>query len=253
MSLYRPEKPNTFDTILRPCCRKITPMKHTIAQFIKRLAASIGFEIERTSNRICPWKDDAEFVSLFKRIDKHTLLDIRRCYILYQLTRHVRCLEGDAPEIGVYRGGTAKLIFVTLSDVPKTLHLFDTFSGMPDTDCHKDLHRKGDFSDTSLERVKAFLSDCPNVQLYPGLFPETAADIVHRRFCLVHIDVDIYKSVKDCCAFFYDRMTRGGIMIFDDYGFITCPGAKLAVDEFFADKPESPCYLVTGQSIVTKI
>jgi hypothetical protein len=67
MSLYRPEKPNTFDTILRPCCRKITPMKHTIAQFIKRLAASIGFEIERTSNRICPWKDDAEFVSLFKR------------------------------------------------------------------------------------------------------------------------------------------------------------------------------------------
>ena len=27
-------------------------------------------------------------------------------------------------------------------------------------------------------------------------------------------------------------------MLFDDYGFATCPGARRAIDEFFADKPE---------------
>jgi O-methyltransferase len=42
-------------------------------------------------------------------------------------------------------------------------------------------------------------------------------------------------------------------MVFDDYGFLTCPGAKKAVDEFFSDKREYPCYLPTGQAIVTKL
>ena len=42
-------------------------------------------------------------------------------------------------------------------------------------------------------------------------------------------------------------------MIFDDYGFLTCPGAKQAVDTFFSDRPEAPIYLPTGQCIVVKI
>ncbi len=39
-------------------------------------------------------------------------------------------------------------------------------------------------------------------------------------------------------------------MVFDDYGFESCPGAKQAVDEFFADKNERPWYLPTGQCVV---
>ena len=39
-------------------------------------------------------------------------------------------------------------------------------------------------------------------------------------------------------------------MIFDDYGFPTCPGARQAVDEFFADKREVPFVLPTGQAVV---
>jgi O-methyltransferase len=41
-------------------------------------------------------------------------------------------------------------------------------------------------------------------------------------------------------------------MLFDDYGFYTCPGAKMAVDEFFADKSEMPIYLLGGQCFVIK-
>jgi len=57
----------------------------------------------------------------------------------------------------------------------------------------------------------------------------------------------------DCCDFFYKRLARGGIIIFDDYGYITCPGAKKAIDEFFSGKPEYPCYLPTGQCFAIKI
>jgi hypothetical protein len=41
-------------------------------------------------------------------------------------------------------------------------------------------------------------------------------------------------------------------MIFDDYGFPACHGEKVAVDEFFADKAESPIALPTGQAIILK-
>ena len=62
-----------------------------------------------------------------------------------------------------------------------------------------------------------------------------------------------HKSVLDCCEFFYPRMAHGGIMIFDYYGFLSCPGAKEAVDTYFMDKPETPIYLPTGQVIVMRL
>lgn len=45
----------------------------------------------------------------------------------------------------------------------------------------------------------------------------------------------------------------GGVMVFDDYGFPSCPGAKKAVDEFFKSKIETPIYLPTGQCLVFKV
>jgi len=45
---------------------------------------------------------------------------------------------------------------------------------------------------------------------------------------------------------------RDAVMLFDDYGFPTCPGARKAVDEFFSDKPEVPFYLPTGQCLVVR-
>jgi O-methyltransferase len=124
---------------------------------------------------------------------------------------------------------------------------------MPPTDPAKDIHREGDFSDTSLESVKKYLKDCNNVRFYQGFFPDTSIPIINLQFCFVHIDVDIHKSVMDCCKFFYPRMVIGGTMVFDDYGFLGCPGAKKAVDEFFSNKTEFPCYLPTGQCFIIKL
>jgi hypothetical protein len=43
------------------------------------------------------------------------------------------------------------------------------------------------------------------------------------------------------------------MLVFDEYGFAPAEGEKDAVDEFFADKPESPITLPTGQAIVLKL
>jgi len=124
---------------------------------------------------------------------------------------------------------------------------------MPETGHHSvDGHRKGDFADTSLEEVKEFLKDNNNVYFYPGIFPKTADPILNSIFSFVHVDVDIHQSAVDCCNFFYDKLSSGGIMVFDDYGWASCPGVKTAVDDFFSNKSEVPCYLPTGQAIVIK-
>lgn len=213
-------------------------------------ALSFAAESLTTANPIQPWNTEPQFLSLYNEIQTHTLLHKKKAYQIYQFARQSSRISGEFAEVGVYKGGTAKLI-ARLAPA-KEVHLFDTFSGMPDTNQY-DFHKKGDFDDTSLQGVHNFLQDCRNTSLYAGFFPATAGPIMAKRFAFVHIDVDIYQSVKDCCEFFYDRMTTGGIMLFDDYGFISCKGAKLAVDEFFAGKKELPCYLATGQCLVVKL
>jgi O-methyltransferase len=173
--------------------------------------------------------------------------------MLFQFAKLTSELPGDVAEVGVYKGGTARLLALTFAPrAKKALHLFDTFEGMPLTDTSVDHHRKGDFADTSLPAVQRQLNGCGEVHFYKGFFPETAGPIENSRFCMVHIDADIYQSVKDSCAFFYPRLEKGGILIFDDYGFPSCPGARKAVDEFLSDKPEVPFYLPSGQCFIVR-
>ena len=124
---------------------------------------------------------------------------------------------------------------------------------MPEPDPTKDEVIKGEMADTSFEEVTRLLADYPFVSVHKGLMPGTFSEITESSFCFVHIDVDMYQSVLDCCDFFYPLTNAGGIWLFDDYGFPTCPGAKQAVDEFFSDKREIPLCLHTGQCIIFKL
>ena len=134
----------------------------------------------------------------------------------------------------------------------KKLYLFDTFAGMPETDPTKDWHKEGDFSDTSLEAVKAYVG-FPDISVFrAGFIPDTFAGLESNAIALAHIDVDTHRSVLDCVSFIWPKLPVGGILVFDDYGFPTCRGARVAVDEFFAGTGHKPLSIPTGQAIVFK-
>ncbi len=159
----------------------------------------------------------------------NTLVDYPRYDFLDQFLTKTRDLPGDIAEVGVYRGGTA-LFFCQRTT--KRVLLFDTFEGMPPV-LDIDLHKAGDFNDTSIQHVDNLLSEYANYAIYKGIFPAANAEyIAHKTFSLVHLDVDIYQSVIECLRFFCSRMTKGGIIVLDDYNEPNCPGAKLAADEF---------------------
>ena len=202
-----------------------------------------------------PWLGLEPFAGVYEKARRASLVSADRCWVLYTLAMQAMKLPGDVWEIGVYRGGTAALLREGIAQAggSKRLRLFDTFEGMPETDRAHDLHKKGDFSGAGLEAVQSMVGTDPWISYHRGHVPATFLGLEPERIALAHIDVDIYRSVLDSCGFVYPRLAGGGSMIFDDYGFPTCPGARQAVDEFFSNKPESPLVLPTGQAVVFKI
>ena len=89
-------------------------------------------------------------------------------------------------------------------------------------------------------------------RLYKGWIPERFSEVSERRFSLVHIDVDLYQPTYDSLAFFYGRVSPGGMIVCDDYGSEACPGAFRAMNEWMADKPEHVIHLTTGQGLIIK-
>ena len=88
-------------------------------------------------------------------------------------------------------------------------------------------------------------------EFHVGFMPDTF-DGLNEKISFVHIDVDIYQSVLDCCEYIWPFLSVGGVMLFDDYGFSMTIGARQAVDEFFSDKLAFPICLNTVQAFVIK-
>jgi O-methyltransferase len=73
-----------------------------------------------------------------------------------------------------------------------------------------------------------------------------------ERVAFAYLDGDFYDSLKTSLQALYPRMTPGAIAIVDDYcdadanprAWDLLPGAKIASDEFFSDKPEQMYVLV---------
>ena len=156
-------------------------------------------------------------------------------------------------EIGVYRGASARLMLE--ADPKRSLHLFDTFEGLPepadtDTEFRNGQFTKGQFA-CPLDEVKAYVGSSSQVSFYQGFFPQTAGPVEGQRFSFVHTDVDLYASTKSVLEFFYERMIPGGIIISHDFN--SCQGPYKAITEFFHDKPEPVIELPGDQAMIVKV
>ena len=189
----------------------------------------------------------------YDKIKRFTMVRRDSCYVLAKTLQQSLRLKGDVVECGVFRGGTALLEAMVIAGTGRNLHLFDSFQGMPKTCEGLDRFDEGDFCGTSADAVAAFLSPYPFVRMHVGFIPDTFRGLQIESISWAHIDVDIYQSVLDSIDFIYPRLVPGGFMIFDDYGYPSCPGARRAVDEAFADLPEVPICLPSGQCLVVKM
>ncbi len=160
-------------------------------------------------------------------------------------------IPGDVAELGEAWGASAKLILQYSQD--RRLHLFDTFSGLPDPGKEDSAKfRAGGFR-SDVDEVRDYLGSpaASRVSFYVGLFPDTAAAAADKRFSFVHLDADLYRSTLDGLKFFYPRMSPGGIIISHDY--VSADGVNRAFLEFFADKTEPIIELTGYQCMMVKL
>jgi O-methyltransferase len=212
--------------------------------------SAVDRALQITNNTV---QDDSEFLDVYWALvrEGRMLLTFREAHNIRRYLTASENLGGAVAELGVYRGGGAKLICEFKSDAP--LHLFDTFVGMPEVNSAVDLHGAGDFGDSSLESVEDYLRGYPNVHFHAGFFPDTTVgppDDIEFRF--VHLDADLYESTLAGLNYFHPRLRQGGYLISHDYGASSCPGVKRAFDEFFAGSSADVVPLWDTQAMVVK-
>jgi len=196
------------------------------------------------------WWQDEEFNNFLRRFNEFGGHNTDRRRIVQQLLQLIRNVPGDTAECGVLAGSSSYLICKAYPE--RTHFMFDSFEG-----CSSPTGRdSGYFSDNSLavglEEAQKNLHDCPNGRFMKGWIPERFSEVAGRQFAFVHIDVQQEQPTRDSLSFFYPRMNPGGIMVFDDYGFTTCPGARHAIDEFMQDKDEPIVDLPTGSAFIIR-
>ncbi len=183
-----------------------------------------------------------------------SLVDRFRMSVLLRLLRSTARVPGEVWELGVYHGGSALLMRNELApDGTVPLRLFDTFAGLPEPDPARDFHTAGEFGDASLAGAQALVGQDSFIDWRPGLVPDTLAGLEKAVLRFVHIDLDLYAPIVAAIAFTWPRLAQGGVLLFADYGFWSCPGARTAVDEFCDAEKVALVPLPSGQAFVLKL
>jgi hypothetical protein len=236
---------------------------------LKNIAGAFGYKIERLDN---PNPLAAKYDRLIKELygcyrdvkfsalpdmDETTLRLLTRLdgtqlsesiYILNALARS-RDLPGDVCEFGVAQGYTSALLAYTIHNTNKNLWLFDSFQGLP-APTEKDKLKDDIFNLKSMEAYQGTMSHPPQsvlsnlghvkfplerTRIIDGFIEDTITrGKLPAKVSFAYVDFDFYNPIKTGLDFLHTVLTPGGIIVVDDYDFFS-EGAKIAVDEFYAE------------------
>ncbi|NJR67760.1 MAG: methyltransferase [Synechococcales cyanobacterium CRU_2_2] len=205
-----------------------------------------------------PWKTDSVFRQIYWKIFPYTMVDHYRCYELWQLVEQTASLRGSVIEVGVWRGGTGAMMAKRAESlgIKDPLYLCDTFEGVVKASAEDSIYRGGEHSDTSEKYVQQILDQLSlkNVKILKGIFPDDTAHLIpdNERFRLCHVDVDVYESAKDVVDWVWERLEVGGIVVYDDYGFMVCGGITKFVNEQRQLSDRVVIHNLNGHAIVIK-
>ena len=196
---------------------------------------------------------DYEFRQFYEKFSVENYRSYDRKFAMREFARLAMNCEGAFAECGVFKGASAYTLAKELQrrEPDRRLHLYDSFQGLSSPGSLDGTHwTKGDLSGR-LDEVQSNLKDvAAQIVYHQGWIPDCFDENSEQMFSFVHIDVDLHQPTLDALQYFYPRMSPHGIILSDDYGFETCPGARKAFDDFFRDKKEMVMHLPTGQGVV---
>lgn len=201
-----------------------------------------------------PWLNDAAFLQLHQAMREHTLVDLYRCYELWTLATQMATVEGAFLEVGVWRGGTGALLAAAAQSSGKAVYLADTFTGVVKAGALDTAYVGGEHADTSADIVRGLVATMglPNVTLLQGIFPDDTGHHIDGPIAMLHCDVDVYTSAREVVQWALPRLSRGGCIVFDDYGFLGCEGVTRYVNELRSDRSLVFVHNLNGHAVFIK-
>ena len=173
--------------------------------------------------------------------------------------RHAAHLPGDFVECGVNTGGRSLAVcdYLDFNTIDKSFYLFDTYNGIPIDMASASEHGRAVmenelYYDECFELVRRNFAPYPRAVLVRGAIPETLNDVRIDEVAYLHIDMNIAAPERAAIEHFWPKMTRGGIVYLDDYGWTPYRAQKDTMDEFAAAQGVEIMMLPTGQGLLIK-
>lgn len=149
-------------------------------------------------------------------------------------------VPGDFIEAGVWRGGVIVLLRAMIDAYRlsgRRVVAADSFAGIP-----KNVRAVNDPVDKWNDRWVASLDEVrtniarfglldDRIEFTVGYFADTLKSLAGRRFALIRLDSDSYDSVETSLDYLYPLLSKGGIVIVDDWHL---PGCRMAVRDYRA-------------------
>jgi hypothetical protein len=180
-----------------------------------------------------------------------------------ELAESIRDVPGCIVECGVWKGGMSAGLANILGD-DRAYYLFDSFAGLPAV---QEIDGKAAIEWQRNKEDPRYLENCSvgseyaeeamrlagvrDVHLCQGWFQETLpAFTPPAGIALLRLDADWYLSTSLCLDYLFDRVSRDGLIIIDDY--YTWDGCSRAVHDFLSRRSAvekirnrgEVCYLV---------
>ena len=209
-----------------------------------------------------PFLDDQQFNASYAELRREWFpdadVDVRwRMWLLTQIAHHCSGLEGDFAEFGVYRAGCAFMIFRS-GGLPasKRFFLFDTFAGVPSEKLNAsevEAGLAGAHADTSVEYVRQRLAPWDKqLVVVPGDVHATLNEIQIDRLAFVHMDLNAADPTRVALEYAYPRLSRGAMVLFDDYGWTGLEAQRAVIDAFVDAAADTLIALPTGQALLVR-
>jgi O-methyltransferase len=214
--------------------------------------------------RTPPFFLDVEFNKAFDETlsfstDQLRLMDIRwRASVCCWAAKQALLAEGDFVECGVNTGILSGTIcrLMDFSKISRKFWLFDTYEGIPIELASESERSKVSAYNTQYPDVwltaQANFASFPNANLVRGRVPASLSDAKIDKVSYLSIDMNIEAPERAALEYFWPKLSAGGIVILDDYGFTGHEEQRRSADEFAASVGVGILALPTGQGLIVK-
>lgn len=182
-----------------------------------------------------------------------------RTHIACWAATHAAQLPGDFVECGVNTGilSLAVCTYIDFNSTGKHFFLFDTFSGVPESQMSETERPSCTFTNDTFyeecfELARSNFRHFPNAQLVRGVVPDSLYQVDIDQVCYLSIDMNIVEPEVAAMEFFWPKLVHGAVVLLDDYGVDLHAEQKAGLDEFAHRHKVAVGVLPTGQGLLLK-